>query len=93
MDNSDKNGVHSQDTNCNANIIYTELGPLLLRKQKMEITVASKPPPKRPIIQAMADKNKRQATFALANSNVTKKYLYGEKWLLIRRICRHDCLL
>ena len=29
----------------------------------MEITVASEPPPKRPIIQAMADKNKRQATF------------------------------
>ena len=29
----------------------------------MEITVASEPPPKRPIIQTMADKNKRQATF------------------------------
>ena len=29
----------------------------------MEITVASEPPPKRPIIQIMADKNKRQATF------------------------------
>ena len=28
----------------------------------MEITVASEPPPKRPIIQTMADKNKRQAT-------------------------------
>ena len=63
MDNSDKNGAHSQDTDCNANIIYTELGPLLLRKRKMEITVASEPPPNRPIIQAMADKNKRQATF------------------------------
>ena len=29
----------------------------------MEITVASEPPPKRPIIQTMADKNKRQAIF------------------------------
>ena len=43
--------------------ISSILGPLLLRKRKMEITVASEPPPKRPIIQAMADKNKRQATF------------------------------
>ena len=45
MDNSNKNSAHSQDTDCNVNIIYTEQGPLLLRKQKMEITVASQPPP------------------------------------------------
>ena len=63
MDNFDKNSEHSQDTDCKANIIYTEQGPLLLRKRKVEITVANEPPPKRPIIQDMADKNKRQTTF------------------------------
>ena len=70
-----ENGAHSQDTDCNANIIYTELGPLLLRKWKMEITVASEPPPKRPIIQAMAEKSKDKQPFCAGQLKCHKKVL------------------
>ena len=73
MGDSDKNGTHSQDTNCNANIIYTEWGATPFKETKNGNNCSKWAPTKEATNTSYSwQKQKKSNFFALANSNVTK---------------------